>query len=97
MPTAGSNYVHRGVFQLGLGKDARMNKEGFHFDREKKEWYVSFGDLIDYSMDLTEDTIDEEFIESLLLHSINSGHEAEPDWTGDGDGGGAGGAYGRMP
>ena len=58
MPTAGSAYVHRGVFQLGLGQDARVNKEGFHFDREKKEWYVSFADLIDYSMDLTEDDID---------------------------------------
>ena len=96
MSTTGSAYVHRGVFQLGLGQDARVNKEGFHFDREKKEWYVSFADLIDYSMDLTEDDIDEEFIETVLLHSINSGHEARPDWTGDGGSGGSGG-YGRAP
>ncbi len=48
MPASGSAYVHRGVFQLGLGQDARVNKDGFHFDREKREWYVSFGDLIDY-------------------------------------------------
>ena len=41
MRTAGTNYIHRGVLQLGLGQDARVNKEGFHFDREKKEWYVS--------------------------------------------------------
>ena len=96
MPTAGSAYVHRGVFQLGLGQDARANKEGFHFDREKKEWYVSFADLLDYSMDLTEDDIDEEFIESMLLHSINSGNEARPDWNPNGGDGGCGG-YGRAP
>ncbi len=53
MPASGTAYVHHSVFQLGLGQDAPVNKDGFHFDREKKEWYVSFGDLIDYSMDLT--------------------------------------------
>ena len=42
-----------------------------------------------------EDDIDEEFIESVLLHSINSGNEARPDWTGGGEGGSGG--YGRAP
>ena len=95
MPIPGSAYVHRGVFQLGLGQEARASNEGFRFDREKKEWYVLFWDLIYYSVDLTEDDIDEEFIESVLLHSINSGNEANPDLTGGGDG--CSGGYGRAP
>ena len=80
------------MLQLGLGQDARMNKDGFH-------WYVSFGDLVDYNMDLTEDDIDVEFIEALLLESINTGNEARPDWNPNGgDGGGASsGGYGRTP
>ena len=99
MSTAGTNYIHRGVLQLGLGQDARMNKDGFHFDSEKREWYMSFGDLVDYNIDLTEDDIDVEFIEALLLESINTGNEARPDWNPNGgDGGGASsGGYGRTP
>lgn len=100
MRTAGTNYIHRGVLQLGLGQDARVNKDGFHFDREKKEWYVSFGDLVDYNMDLTEDDIDVEFIEALLLESINNGNEARADWNPNrdsGDGGAGSGGYGRTP
>ncbi len=97
MSTAGTNYVHRGVLQLGLGQDARMNKDGFHFDREKREWYVSFGDLVDYNMDLKDD-IDVEFMEALLLESINNGNEARPDWNLNGGDGGAGsGGFGKMP
>ncbi len=45
--------------------------------------------------ELADDDINEEFIESVLLHSINSGNEARPDWTSGGEGGSGG--YGRAP
>jgi hypothetical protein len=98
MSTAVTNYVHRGMLQLGLSQDARMYKDGFQFDREKREWYVSFGDLVDYNMDLTEDDIDVEFMEALLLEPIENGSEARPDWNPNGGDGGAGsGGFGKMP
>jgi hypothetical protein len=93
---AGTHYNHRGVLQLALGEDARSNNDGFKFDREKREWTVSFGDIIDYNMDLTEEDIDEEFVVALLLNSINEGNEANPDSSGRSGGGSGGyGAYGK--
>ena len=52
---------------MALGKDARMNTDGFKFDREKKEWTATFSDIIDYNHGVEEDDIDEEFIVALLL------------------------------
>ena len=93
---AGTHYNHRGVLQLALGEDARSNNDGFKFDREKREWTVSFGDTIDYNMDLTDEDIDEEFVMALLLNSINEGNEANPDSSGrSGGGSGSYGAYGK--
>ncbi len=49
-------------------------------------------------MDLTEDDIDFEFIEALLLESINNCNEARSDWNPTISEGGAGsGGYGRTP
>ena len=57
---------------------------------------MSFGDIIDYNMDLTEEDIDEEFVVALLLNSINEGNEANPDSSGRSGGGSGGyGAYGK--
>ncbi len=40
-----------------------------------------FGDLLDYTMDLTEDNIDEEFIKALMLQSINTGNDSHKDYN----------------
>jgi hypothetical protein len=83
---------------MALGKDARMNTDGFKFDREKKEWTATFSDIIDYNHGVEEDDIDEEFIVALLLNSIEAGNERVPDIGFDNDGrrpgSGAGGGYG---
>ena len=92
----GTHYTHRGVLQLALGEDARANNEGFKFDKDKKEWVVTFADIIDYNTNLTDDDIDEDFIQALLLNSIDNGNELNPDSNSRGGGGGApySGGYG---
>jgi hypothetical protein len=94
----GTHYNHRGILQKALGESARMNNEGFKFDKEKKEWWVTFSDVIDYNTGVEEDDIDEEFIEALLLISIEAGNERVPEGGGGNDGrrpgSGAAGGYG---
>ena len=64
---------------MALGEDARANSDGFKFDKEKKEWSVTFGDIIDYTIGVTDEDIDEDFVMALLLDSINNGNELIPD------------------
>jgi hypothetical protein len=88
-----THYNHRGVLQLALGEDARANNEGFKFDKAAKLWVVTFEDIIDYNTNLTEEDIDEDFIQALLENSIENGNELKCDSYSRGSGG-AGGGFG---
>ena len=91
---AGTHYNHRGILQLALGEDARANNEGFKFDKTAKLWVATFSDIIDYNTNLTEEDIDEEFIQALLENSIENGNELNHDSYSRGSGG-AGGGFGK--
>jgi hypothetical protein len=90
--------VHRGVLQLALGKSARADDHGFTFDRDRKEWTVTFDDVIEYNQGAEADDIDEDYIVALLLLSIEAGNERVPDSRPGNDGrrpgSGAAGGYG---
>ena len=96
--SAGTHWVHRGVLQMALGESARMNNEGFKFDKERKEWIVTFNDVIEYNQGAEADDIDEDYIAALLLLSIEAGNERVPDNRPGSDGrrpgSGAAGGYG---
>jgi hypothetical protein len=82
--------------RVAAGAWRGANNEGFKFDKDKKEWVVTFADIIDYNTNLTEDDIDEDFIKALLLNSIDNGNELNPDSNSRSGGGGApySGGYG---
>ena len=83
---------------MALGANARINNEGFKFNGERKEWTVTFNDVIEYNEGVEADDIDEDYIVALLLLSIEAGNERVPDYRPGNDGrrpgSGAAGGYG---
>ncbi len=69
------HFKHRGIIQYLLGQQARNNNDGFHFDKEKKEWVSSLEDILEYNAGSTADDVDEEYIQELIRMSIKKQHE----------------------
>ena len=92
------HFNHRGVLQLLLGEEARINNEGFKFNKEdgKREWVSTIQDILNYNAGATADDIDEEFVQALILIAIKNGAETNPQGNSQGKGRGGGGEGGSS-
>ena len=43
---SGTRYPHRGVLQLALGEEARMDRRGFEFDRSQMRWVITMRNFL---------------------------------------------------
>ena len=84
---SGTRYNHRGVLQLALGEEARMERRGFEFDRGQMRWVITMRNFLRAFEGRTADEVDEEVVREVLMSSIDKGNKDKPDFNG-GSGGG---------
>ncbi len=87
----GVHYNQRGVLQLAVGSVARGNNAGFKFVKDTKSWVADISDFVEYyagSEKITEEDVDEEYVQGCFLLAINKGAEGTPDSNGNGAAGG---------
>ena len=82
-----TRYPHRGVVQLALGEEARMERRGFEFDRSQMRWVITMRNFLRAFEGVTADEVDEEVVREVLMASIDKGNEEKPDFNGGGGGG----------
>jgi hypothetical protein len=82
-----TRYPHRGVVQLALGEEARMERRGFEFDRSQMRWVITMRNFLRAFEGVTADEVDEEVVREVLMASIDKGNEDKPDFNGGGGGG----------
>ena len=82
-----TRYPHRGVLQLALGEQARMERRGFEFDRAQMRWVITTRNFLRAFEGRTADEVDEEVVREVLMASIDKGNEDKPDFNGGGGGG----------
>ena len=82
-----TRYPHRGVVQLALGEEARMERRGFEFDRFQMRWVITMRNFLRAFEGVTADEVDEEVVREVLMASIDKGNEEKPDFNGGGGGG----------
>ena len=93
------HYNHRGVMQLALGEAARMNAEGFRFNYESRAWEVEVNEILMYqdpAAGVTNEDVDAQFVQELLLLAIGAGAELTPDMITGAGGSRSEGGYGRR-
>lgn len=84
---SGTRYNHRGVVQLALGEQARLERRGFEFDRGQQRWAVTMRNFLRAFEGRTAEEVDEEAVRDVLEASIDAGNEDRPDFNGGGGGG----------
>lgn len=82
-----TRYPHRGVLQLALGEEARMERRGFEFDRSQLRWVITMRNFLRAFEGRTADEVDEDVVREVLMASIDKGNEDKPDFNGGGGGG----------
>ena len=82
-----TRYPHRGVVQLALGEEARMERRVFEFDRSQMRWVITMRNFLRAFEGVTADEVDEEVVREVLMASIDKGNEEKPDFNGGGGGG----------
>ena len=82
-----TRYPHRGVLQLALGEEARMERWGFEFDRSQLRWVITMRNFLRAFEGRTADEVDEDVVREVLMASIDKGNEDKPDFNGGGGGG----------
>ena len=87
---SGTRYPHRGVLQLALGEEARMDRRGFEFDRGQMRWVITMRNFLRAFEGRTAEEVDIDVVREVLMASIDKGNEDKPDFNGGGSGG-----YGR--
>ena len=87
---SGTRYPHRGVLQLALGEEARMDRRGFEFDRGQMRWVITMRNFLRAFKGRTAEEVDIDVVLEVLMASINKGNEDKPDFNGGGSCG-----YGR--
>ena len=82
-----TRYPHRGVIQLALGEEARVERRGFEFDRSQMRWVITMRNFLRAFEGVTADEVDEEVVREVLMESIHKGNEEKADFNGGGGGG----------